>query len=125
MLDLRNNLEYAAKLLKTYHRKGGSWEEAVRLYKSGASDSTRKYQNLVFSIWAKVHVPKHLLKHEDAQKVSLKKKNLSKKIDPSYQVSFAMTSPKARTDKFLQMANAKKAPVGLSNLPKANFFKIS
>jgi|GEM_PF-2781716 len=113
MLELKNNIEYAAKLLKAHYRQTGSWDEAVHLYKSGARESTQKYKNLVYSIWAKVHVPKHLLKDSDEAPLLIKTRG------KTYKMTTLTSSPKAVSEAFITKVHGIKAPILRSAAPKA------
>lgn len=94
MLELRNNIDFAAKLLCNLHRRYGSWPRAVERYKSRFCAGSKRYQNMVFSLRGRV--PKGpSVPTRDYQLVKAEKKvdkKLAKKLDrhtiTSYRGSF-------------------------------------
>jgi len=51
MLDVRENLAYAAIFLSKLYKKHNSWAQAVRYYHSGNSAFNRKYSKKVLQAW--------------------------------------------------------------------------
>jgi hypothetical protein len=54
LLNPFDNIHYAARLLKLFYRRYGSWEKAVQMYHSGSSFSSRHYSQKVFRMWKKI-----------------------------------------------------------------------
>ncbi len=54
MTDPFHNIDYAAKMLVRFKRKYGSWENAVRFYHSGFTQSSIVYKNRIFFRWNKI-----------------------------------------------------------------------
>lgn len=77
MLDVKQNIAYAAKLLKALYAKTGNWEKAVELYKGGYCDSSTSYRKKIFTLRFKLP-PIHLKDYaEEKYAVTI----ASKKVD--------------------------------------------
>jgi len=53
MLDVNNNIEYAAKLLSSLYKEHGSWHKATRLYHSATPEHHKKYSKKIIMAWLK------------------------------------------------------------------------
>jgi len=53
MLDVNNNIEYAAKLLTSLYKEHGSWHKATRLYHSATPEHYKKYSKKIIMAWLK------------------------------------------------------------------------
>ena len=52
ILDPKNNIEYAAKYLKSLHSKHKTWNEAISRYHSSIPKRKKKYLKKVQTYWA-------------------------------------------------------------------------
>ena len=53
MLEVNNNVEYAAKLLSSLYKEHGSWHKATRLYHSATPEHHKKYSKKIIIAWLK------------------------------------------------------------------------
>lgn len=51
MLDVNNNIEYAAKLLTGLYKEHGSWHKATRLYHSATPKYHKQYSKKIITAW--------------------------------------------------------------------------
>lgn len=53
MLEVNNNIEYAAKLLTSLYKEHGSWHKATRLYHSATPKYHKQYSKKIITAWLK------------------------------------------------------------------------
>jgi len=51
MLEVNNNIEYAAKLLSSLYKEHGSWHKATRLYHSATPKYHKQYSKKIITAW--------------------------------------------------------------------------
>lgn len=96
MLEPKNNIAHAAKLIKILERRHGSIDKAVRLYHSASPTCHNQYKNRVYRLWTQF---KHSQPKNSVLKPRISKPTIHLKSPKATQIKFGIVACPVKKNK--------------------------
>jgi len=106
MLEPKNNIAHAAKLIKSLANRLGSMERAIKFYHSPTPFHHNRYIHRVYGVWAKIRrpsQPKHVFLKTVSLETKEKQKPTIKKTMRSSRIKFGLSVPSAKKRKIQKL----------------------